>query len=526
MLVNLQIAGGENWEQGPSAPSLLSGPDAVGAYTATVPWLNEIENCIFKLDGWFQKMPGASNVNGTATGATDAVMGVKDYWRSTASGAPQQQRMIYSGTQIYEESGGTLTSRLSGLEASMMPWFEVMNDVMLWASTSTVDVPRSWNGTAFSNLGGSPPNFAFMAEHKDRMFAGGVDTNKSRLYYSVLGNQADWTGAGSGSIDIAEDDGDVLTAIISHKNQLVLGKGPYTGSIYRLVGSSPTGADAFTLQEYIRRGVGMINQQSVVRWGDDLLFHDRNGFHSLNSTSAFGDYKETFLSRDIATYFTDRLNASRLNMMWGVNYVPGGYALWTASRAGATTHDVIIGWDYRFNPPRWFRWPAYAVASLAVVLDTSSRTRPWAGTYAGRVLRMDQAARNLAGTSYTGRALLPYLGFGDPFHDKGARKLRVGYQPKGGTTFTVGYQRDGNTQQTVSITQAGTATLGASSDQFTLDQDRLGGGRFLNAFADLAGQFKEVQLEVSQGTVDVDMEVHSLALEIEGEGFGPTATLG
>ena len=197
------ITGGWSTESGPKAPTIARGN------TVEVPWLVNAENIVYLHDGWFQKMPGASNVNGTATGATDHVNGIFDYWRSGTSGAPAQQRVLYSGTAVYTESGGTLTSIITGLTASQRPWFDVVNDDLIIAF-SGADVPRLWDQTTAANLGGSPPNFAFHVEHKTRTFAAGVATNQSRLYYTVANNHEDWTGSGSGSIDIYPDDGDEI----------------------------------------------------------------------------------------------------------------------------------------------------------------------------------------------------------------------------------------------------------------------------------------------------------------------------
>ena len=524
-LFSLSIDGGYNGEAGPSVPHLLKAEDPVGTQILSVPYLIEAQNIVFNADGWPQKMPGASNVNGTATGATDDVTGIFDYWRSGTGTSQAQQRVIVAGTQIYTESGGTLTSIGTGFEDAVMPWFEVVNDSLIITSTSPTDVPQTWNQTTLANLGGSPPNFDIDTFHKTRTWAAGADSNKSRLYYSAADTAADWTGAGSGSIDIAPDDGDVITGLWSHKNRLIIFKGPNRNSIFYITGSAPTGSDAFALVPFAR-GVGCVNQQSIVMVGDDLVFWDDNGIHSLASTEQFGDFREAFLSRPIATYFTKQLNHSRFDRVWGANFVAAGYALWTVSRAGSTTNDLILGWDYRFTPPRFFFWPAYAAASLAMVRDTSREVVPWAGTYAGRVMRLNRAGRNVAGIAYTGLARLPYLSFGDAFIDKTITRARVGFSPKGETTFTLGWQRDTNAQQTASITQAGTATLGASSDQFALDEDTLAGGAYRNQFPDLAGSFKELQLELSQGGLDVDMEPHSLTLEVEYAGMGTTALVG
>lgn len=514
------IEGGWSTEAGPKAPTLVRGQD-----TVVVPWLITAENLVYLKDGWFQKMPGAANVNGTATGASDHVNGIFDYWRSGTSGTPTQQRVIYAGSAVYTESSGTLTSRISGLVAAQRPWFEVMNDVLVLAF-SGADVPRTWDQTTAANLGGSPPNFGFHTNHKTRMFAAGVATNQSRLYYSVADNQANWTGTGSGSIDVYPDDGDVITGIVSHQNELIIFKGPNKGRIVRLTGSSPSD---FALVPQLR-GVGGVNQQSHVLAGGDLIFWDNLGIHSFAATDRFGDYAPAFISDPIAGYFTEQLNHTRFPFVWGINYQARGYALWTMSRSGASTNDAILMWDYRFTPARFALWPAYAAASLAMVVDTSNEPRPWAGTYAGRVLRMNQAARDVAGVAYSVSVLWPYLAYGNASDEKTLQAGRVAVAPKGETTFTLGWQRDGATQQTQSVSQAGTSTLGASSDQFTLDNATsgvLGGGRYIGRHVpQMEGTFQELQIQMTQGTLDVDFEPHGLELELAGAGLARAPVVG
>ena len=511
------IEGGWSTESGPKAPTIQRDSN-----TVAIPWLVNAENIEYTRDGWFRKMPGAAVVNSTATGASDHVNGVFDYWLSGTSGAPNQQRMIYSGTAVYSESAGTLTARISGLTAGQRPWFEVVEDDLVIAF-SGADVPRVWDQSSAASLGGTPPNFGFHVNHKTRLFAAGVATNQSRLYYSAANDHEDWTGGTAGSIDVYPDDGDVITGIQSHNNELVIFKGPYRGRIVRLTGSTPSD---FALVPQIR-GIGGVNQQSIIVAGGDLVFWSNLAIHSLAATDRFGDYAPAFLSDPISGYFTEQLNHSRFPFVWGINDQARGRALWTVSRAGATTHDAILVYDYRFQPPRFALWPAYAVASLAVVVDTSNEPRPWAGTYTGRVLRMNQTARNVAAAAYTGKVTWPYLAYGDATSEKTIQAGRVSIAPKGETSLTLGWQRDGATQQTQSVDQSCTATLGSSSDQFILDTSVLGGGRYIGRpVPQMEGTFQELQIEFSQGTADVDMEPHGFELDLEGAGLARAPLVG
>jgi hypothetical protein len=515
--IPLLIGGGVSTEAG---PSYAASPGDGGL---VVPWLIDCNNAIYHLDGWPQKAPGASKVNSSTTGASDAVLGVYDYWKSGTSGSPTQQRIVYAGTAFYRESGGTMTAIATGKEAGKMPWFETMNDDLIISTTSTVDVPSTWDQTTFAALGGTPPQFSVCVKHKTRAFAFGVPSAQSRLYYSVADNHEDWAGSGSGSIDVDEDDGSVLTAIVSHKDELILFKGGGKLSILRLTGSSPTGSDAFALIPFIK-GVGATNQQAILNLRDDLVFVDDFGIHSLVATASYGDYNATFLSAPITSWFNEQTNHTRFPFIWGANFAAKGYALWTMAQSGASTNNIIVYWDYRFDPPRFAFWPMAVCGSLGMVKDTNQQPTPWAGTYTGHVLRLNRTTRNWAGDAYNYKVLTPYLSFGDAWFDKEIGAVRMGYQPQGESTFGFEWQRDGHAKQTVTLDQAGSGdTLGPSDNQFTLDTSTLGGGRYEQVFSDLSGQFKEVQLGWNQATLDTDFEPHSCALEIEGAGRGATA---
>jgi hypothetical protein len=519
VIVAFDIEGGLNLDAGPAAPWIEKAEGRV-----SVPYLVAADNVVFKMDGWPQKMPGASAVNASATGATDTVAGIYDYWRA-GSGALTQKRVIVSGTAIYkDDADGVWDSLATGFEADKVPAFETMNDELIIASDSTTDVPQVYDQSTIGNLGGSPPNFSFCVEHKRRLFAAGVQGQRSRLYYSGFGAHEDWSGSGSGAIDVAPNDGDEITGLASHKDELIVFKGPNRNSLHRLTGSSPTGADAFSLIPFVK-GVGCTSHNSIIRLGDDLAWWDQNGIHSLVATAKYGDYSQAFISAGISDWFLRELNHSRFPYVQGVNFTGQGWALWTVSRAGFTTNNLVVLFDYRFQPGRIAFWPAFNLASLAMVRDTGGSpisTVPWGGTYTGTVYRMNRTDRNIDGTGYSANIMFPYLSFGDAFMDKLVVKGRLALQPKGTSTFTVGYRRDGNTRQTVSVSQGGSGVL----DSFILDTDVLGGQGLINRFFDMAGSFKELRIDLEQEDEDVDFEPHGMAVMVEPAGLGTVETLG
>jgi hypothetical protein len=232
-------------------------PDANG--NVTVPFLVDARNILFTLDGGIRKMPGTAKLNASALESGAVIKGMFDYWQ----GAAAQHRVLHVGTKIKrDDADGTFIDLFTGLTADAVPSYTQLDDILIMASDNSGDVPRSWDGTTAQNLAGTPPNFSICETHKNRVFAAGVPGNTSRLYYCVLLDPEDWVGSGSGSIDIDPEDGDEIRAIISHRDELWVFKGPNKGSIHRITGSAPTGGDSFARLTFAR-GVGAVGQNTV-----------------------------------------------------------------------------------------------------------------------------------------------------------------------------------------------------------------------------------------------------------------------
>jgi len=460
----LAFAGGWSVDFG---PSFTAAPQN-GALP--IPFLLSADNLLYELDGGPHKVGGSTRLNATAiSDGTNTVHGLFDAWYQGSLGTETQIEWANVGTRIYsmDAMDGTWDSRLTGLEDSKEPGFFMAGDVCIWSSTSTVDVPQALSVTpAAANLGGSPPNFAFGAWHKNRAWAAGVVSNPSRLYYCAsLKPNTDWTTAGdAGSIDIDPDDGDRITGLRSHKNELLVFKGPNTGSIHRITGSSPSGTDAFARVPYVR-GVGSLNHNGLTTIGDDVVFASPRGIHSLAATAAYGDYVEAFLARPILTYYQNELNHTVLNQTWAANYFTKGVCLWTFAKAGGTTKNVVLGYDYRFVPGRWFSWgrnSVYVNCHSLAILQLNRVHRLYAGLTTGFVQRIaDVADRSLpASGAYTMDVKTPFLNLGSSAHLKNANAGFHSILPKGAYNFAFGWTRDTFAEDTASLSQGGGDTLG------------------------------------------------------------------
>ena len=435
-----------------------------------IPFFLRSDNVFYELDGAPHKLGGSSLYGPRLdeSGSAVSVQGLYDFWLQGTGGSETQNYVTYAGTQLRRSTNlsTTWTAIKTGLESGKEPCFETFTAKLIWASTSTVDVPQSWDGSAASTsiLGATAPNFAFHVKHKNLLWAAGVASNPSRLYYSDTLDPTTWSGGSSGSIDVDPDDGDRITGIVSHKNELIVFKGPNRMSIHRITGSSPSGSDAFARVPFVT-GVAAVNHNGIFRINDDLVFPSPRGLHSMAATAAFGDYVEAFLARPILSFYQDSLNHNLLTQCWGVNYQPKGLAVWTFALASGSTKNVCLVYDYRFQPGRWASWgfnSSYVNANCLALMQTTGRKHKlFAGTTGGYVHQLDTAVRSIAGgTAYTGDVLTPFLNFGTSAVKKNAHAGFWSILPKGAYNSNFEYTRDSNAATAVTVTQTGGNVLG------------------------------------------------------------------
>lgn len=494
-------------------PNFDGGPDASG--NLVMPFLVRARNAVYELDGGPHKKPGATKLNSSALESGAAVMGLVDYWRIGTGGTPTQRRIVNVGTKIKADNAdGTFSDIITGRTSGAIPSYCVFDDILIIADDSG-NAPQSYNGTTGGALAGSPPNFAFCVAHKSRAWAAGNPSVPSRLYYSVLGNPEDWTGSGSGSIDVDLDDGDKITGLISHKNEMIVFKGPYKGSIHRITGSSPTGDDAFARKPFVN-GIGAVWHNAIFRYGDDVGFVAPEGtIHSLTTTAQYGDFRAGALSFPFNNYLAQVVNGTQIKKCWAQADNARGMALITMPINGSSANNVVFMMDFRFSPVRWAYWDDLALTCIASVVDPgdSNRIKLMTGHYDGYVRKQSGVARDIDGTAaITFDATTPYLTYGVPVNLKTFVAGAVGILPKNTGSFTFGWTRDDNGQQTQTITQTTTGL-----DTFVLDTDALGGVNYVDRFfsAVSGGEFRAIQYQVLEPTLSEDIEVHSIIAAID-----------
>ena len=497
-------------------PSTSAAPDPTGMLA--VPFLTQAENVLYELDGGPHKSPGTANMNSSALNSGASIRGLYDFWRMGTAGSPSQRRIAVAGNTIYADNAdGTFSSIGTGFQTTAVWSFATFDDFLIIANDASADVPRSWDGTTFQNLAGSPPNFAFSVKHQNYHFASGVIANPSTLYYSSSLDPETWSGGTSGSIQIDPDDGDRITGIISHKNELWVFKGPHKGSIHRITGTS----NSTWARETFVEGVGAAAHNSIFRYGDDIAFMWIDGsVRTLSTTAAFGDMIESALTYPIHSWLQEHLTFNQLHRVITTNDPGSGRAYIAIPTNSSTVNDALIVLDYRFSPVRISYLSAYDVVSIAPVLDAASSLRPilMFGGSDGFVRRFNQSTRTTAGAGIAARVDTPYLDYGASHQMKTLTAASVGIAPKNNASFTVGWTRDDNAEQTMSVAQEGSDVLGtASANQFTLNTSTLGGARFVDKWFETeeGGEFRSVAYSFRDANNNTDLEIHSFGAFME-----------
>lgn len=499
------------------------------------PFLIEAENVFYELDGGPHKIGGTSKLNSSVIESGEQIRGLFDFWRQGTTNSPTQKRIVHAGTKILSDAAnGTFSVIKSGLTDDAVPCYTVFNDSVIISSDASADAAQTYDGTTIANVGGTPPTFAFSCVHKNYLWVAGDPALPSRLSYSKLLDASLWEGDGAstaGHIDIDPNDGDRITAIASHKNDLWVFKGPYKGSIHRITGSANSGSDSFNRITFIN-GIGAVGHNTLFRMRDDLGFMWSDGtIHSLAATAAYGDFNESALSRPIHRYLKEHLNHQYLKRAWAATNVARNIVCFTVPIDTSTYCNQVLMMDYSRQQVWWAKWPALNANCIARVIDANQASQPilMIGGTDGYVRKTDVATRSIDGaTSIAARIDSPYNNYGSAITTKTLAQGSVGIAPKGNFDITVGWTRDDNAQQTDTITQGGGDVLGtASANQFTLDTSALGGALYVDRFLSFeeGGEFRSISYQLRNSGLNEDMEIHSLSVGLEVGAHSQQTTL-
>lgn len=248
---------------------------------------------------------------------------------------------------------------------------------------SAPDAPWVWTGTGnAAALGGTPPSAYGAFQANNRVFAFRTAANPSRIFWSILGNEADWTGVGSGYSDVWTSDNDGLTAAaVLNTNTVLLFK---ENSIHQMqIGSLVN--SAFPIFPFAKN-IGCAGKDACVVWDGICYFINTEGHMNITDGSKIYDVGEIPSLPQIDPLWNS-CNAARRKYIQGTPYHGDDFEVivWTVSYgANQSTNNQAFAWDLRNKC--WLRW------TTGFKSNCLSRTPSgvlYGGHYNGKVYKKD-----------------------------------------------------------------------------------------------------------------------------------------
>ena len=183
-------------------------------------------------------------------------------------------------TFYYLEDSSTSTwTAIAGAYNASESTFDVYND-KLYVYNPTDDM-LEWTGTGAFTAYAAAPKGKFGKVYQNRGYVGGVPGNLSRLYYSVIGDVKDFSGGGSGFIDINKNDGYSITGIGESEGTLLVHKGE--GGVYAV------GFDSSTVP-YVTKAAayeGAVRHQTISKFENQSIYLSTDSVRSIGQDAYY-----------------------------------------------------------------------------------------------------------------------------------------------------------------------------------------------------------------------------------------------
>ncbi len=307
--------------------------------------------------------PGTATLNGTAIAAA-AVRGLVT---AEFSGGTKKHVGACSTKLVTITSGGVLADLKTGLTAS--DWTFCMYDDQLLCFSAD-NAAQTYNGTAISGLGGTPPQAAYCVQAYERVFATGAAAAPSTLYWCARAAENDWTTAdNAGSLTVETNDGDKATWLSLVAGQPTLWK---ARSIHAVVGRSP-----LTFQvERVPSKVGCPAGKTVAGVGNVTHFLSYAGVY------AWDGYSEPILVSGDVQDVVESINWDQVTKFAGFGW---GGKYFCAVATGANTEPDTILVRYLDLPGKpWLAWEGLTPRIFAL-LRVAGYEWPYMGDATGKV---------------------------------------------------------------------------------------------------------------------------------------------
>lgn len=304
---------------------------------------------------WYQKANGDTDLVGVA----GTLVGKIDY----SGGAPD-------GT-VDNVTGGLV---ITGGQDNLWTSFTAGDEAIFVGGAP--DTPFDFDGTSATTLSGTAPVGRFGFFHNNRMFIGSTVADPSKLSFSTLADIKDFTGDGSGAVDVDGKDGDdLITAAPLNTDVVLLFK---KNSIHQLATTS-----APFRRFPLFKNTGCIGKHAKVIHEGVVYFIDARGRMRATDGGSIQDF-----SKDMDDVW-DAIPKTRLPFIIG--YFEQGknfrHIRWSVTKTGGSDNALNIIWD--LDKKSWWRYTSGH--DINAVTTDRDANRIYAGHYDGKIYEKNKS---------------------------------------------------------------------------------------------------------------------------------------
>ena len=275
-----------------------------------------------------EKRPGYDRVNSVPISASASVIGLHSLYLSNGN---NYELILGSSGTVYTDVNGVCTaSAVGGVYISDPVDYCQHLDTGIFVNGSSN--PITWNGTVAGNISAAPSAGISCAAHLNKLFIAIKST--SQFKYCATGSLHTWTGAGTDTVNVDQNNGQDIVALKSFaRNELIIFK---ENSMYKFVGETATNFTLIKIDDSIGCScVKSIKNYRSATGGGLMIWAYRDGIYAYDGT----------VPRKISGYiqaFWDTLNKSRFKWMDSCIDNDNGRYLLSCSIGSATTNTRII----------------------------------------------------------------------------------------------------------------------------------------------------------------------------------------
>jgi hypothetical protein len=283
-------------------------------------------------------------------------------------------------------------------------------------------VPTGYTTTTFT------PNCALAAY--GRLWVATIGSDDLTVYYSVLLDNSNFSGVGSGFINLEQviPGGDSIVALAEHNNGLIIF---CQNNI--VIYSNANDIDNIQLLDVIT-GVGCVARDSVQNIGTDILFLSDSGVRSIGRTIQEKSAPVRDISRNVRDQLLSYISAEDMKTVRSVYFEPDAFYLLTMPTSGFT-FCFDLRQFLQDGSARATIWDSVSPLSLCA---TENR-RLLLGKTNGIAL---YNGYNDNAAAYTFSYYTPYLDFGAPSVIKMLKKIGIVIVGASSTTFDIRWAFD------------------------------------------------------------------------------------